>query len=70
MIAGSYTPLLLISTRHHMIGRFLAVAEWCAALFGACFAGTSPVFVVCYLLLVLNFCVCLFVCVVVVVSID
>lgn len=34
LIAGSYTPLLLISSHHHITARFVVVFEWLAALFG------------------------------------
>lgn len=38
LIAGSYTPLLLISSHHQMTARFIVIFEWLAALFGTIIA--------------------------------
>ncbi len=39
VIAGSYTPYLLISLHHHQSARLLLTAEWVAAILGSTFAG-------------------------------
>lgn len=39
LIAGSYTPFMLISLHHHTAARVLLTAEWIAAVLGSAFAG-------------------------------
>lgn len=41
LIAGSYTPLMLISLHHHNSARVLLTAEWIAAACGSVFATCS-----------------------------
>lgn len=41
VIAGSYTPFLLIGLHHHTSARVLLAAEWLGALFGSIFATCS-----------------------------
>jgi channel protein (hemolysin III family) len=39
LIAGTYTPFMLIGLHHRVQARILLVAEWLAAAFGTGFAG-------------------------------
>lgn len=53
LIAGSYTPFMLISMHGNSLGRVVIIAEWLCALFGCVYSITKwvlPVFVSCHLM--------------------
>ena len=41
VIAGSYSPLMMVSLYHHQAAQVLICAEWVAAFFGICFAACT-----------------------------